>query len=276
LARQMDTLSPPGLIALGLCSGGVTRLIGSSGVLIVVPALTLLFGLPIHTAIGTSLAVDVIASIIVSIVYLRMGNGELRSGLGLALGAVVGAQVGSRIAKYIPSANLGRGFGIFLVIIGAGRLSGKGLIGLLSSQHSPQSMDTQNVSGQNNTIKVGPIQVAVSLVLGFLLGIISGIFGAGGGIMFLLTLIVLLKYPLHKAVGTSTLMMALTALSGAIGYALNGYISPLAFILVGAGAIVGGRIGAVYANKVPEASLSKIIGIVFIALGIIMIAEQLL
>jgi uncharacterized membrane protein YfcA len=112
--------------------------------------------------------------------------------------------------------------------------------------------------------------------LGFLLGIISGIFGAGGGIMFLLTLIVLLKYPLHKAVGTSTLMMTLTALSGAIGYALNGYVSPLAFILVGAGSIVGGRIGAVYANKVPEASLSKIIGIVFIALGIIMIAEQLL
>jgi uncharacterized membrane protein YfcA len=79
-----------------------------------------LFGLPIHTAIGTSLAVDVIASIIVSIVYYRMGNVELRSGLGLALGAVVGAQVGSRIAKYIPSANLGRGFGMFLVIIGAG------------------------------------------------------------------------------------------------------------------------------------------------------------
>lgn len=276
MARQMDTLSLLGLIALGLCSGGVTGLIGSSGVLIVVPALTLLFGLPIHTAIGTSLAVDVIASIIVSIVYFRMGNVELRSGLGLALGAVVGAQVGSRIAKYIPSANLGRGFGIFLVIIGAGRLSGKGLIGLLSSQHSPQSMDTKKVSGQNNSIKVGPKQVAVSLVLGFLLGIISGIFGAGGGIMFLLTLIVLLKYPLHKAVGTSTLMMTLTALSGAIGYALNGYVSPLAFILVGAGAIVGGRIGAVYANKVPEASLSKIIGIVFIALGIIMIAEQLL
>jgi uncharacterized membrane protein YfcA len=69
----------------------------------------ILFGLPIHTAIGTSLAVDVIVSIIVSIAYLRMGNVELRSGLGLALGAVVGAQVGSRIAKYIPSANLGRG-----------------------------------------------------------------------------------------------------------------------------------------------------------------------
>jgi uncharacterized membrane protein YfcA len=276
LARQMVTMSLLGLIALGLCLGGVTGLIGSSGVLIVVPALTLFFGLPIHTAIGTSLAVDVIASIIVSIVYLKMGNGELRSGLGLALGAVVGAQVGSRIAKYIPSANLGRGFGIFLVIIGAGRLSGKGLIGLLSSQHSPQSMDTKKVSGQNNSIKVGPKQVAVSLVLGFLLGIISGIFGAGGGIMFLLTLIVLLKYPLHKAVGTSTLMMTLTALSGAIGYALNGYMSPLAFILVGAGAIVGGKIGAIYANKVPEASLSKIIGIVFIALGIIMIAEQLL
>ncbi|NAZ24161.1 MAG: TSUP family transporter [Thermofilum sp.] len=85
-------------------------------------------------------------------------------------------------------------------------------------------MDTQKVSGQNNSIKVGLKHVAVSLVLGFLLGIISGIFGAGGCILFLLTLIVLLKYPLHKAVGTSTLMMTLTALSGAICYALKGYI----------------------------------------------------
>jgi uncharacterized membrane protein YfcA len=272
----MNTLSLLGLIAVGLCSGGVTGLIGASGVLIVVPALTLLFGLPIHTAIGTSLAVDVIASTIVSIVYYEMGNVELRSGIGLALGAVIGAQVGSRIAKYIPSTNLGRGFGIFLVIIGAGRLSGKGLIGLLSSQHTAKSVDAKKGLGLNDSIKVGPKQVAVSLVLGFLLGIISGIFGAGGGIMFLLTLIVLLKYPLHKAVGTSTLMMALTALSGAIGYALNGYVSPLAFVLVGTGTVVGGRISAVYANKVPEASLSKIIGIVFIALGIIMIAEQLI
>jgi len=99
LARQMDSLSLLGLIALGLCSGGVTGLIGSSGVLIVVPALTLLFGLSIHVAIGTSLAVDVIASIILSIIYFRMGNVELKLGLGLALGAVVGAQVGSRIAR---------------------------------------------------------------------------------------------------------------------------------------------------------------------------------
>jgi uncharacterized membrane protein YfcA len=95
----MDTLSLLGLIAVGLCSGGVTGLIGASGVLIVVPVLTLLLGLPIHTAIGTSLAVDVIASTIVSIVYYKMGNVELRLGIGLALGTVIGAQVGSRIAS---------------------------------------------------------------------------------------------------------------------------------------------------------------------------------
>ena len=51
--------------------------------------------------------------------------------------------------------------------------------------------------------------------------------------------------------------MAVTALSGAIGYAINGYTSLTAAILVGAGAIVGGRVGAIYANKVPEKKLQK-------------------
>ena len=51
----MDTLSLLGLIAFELCSGGVTGLIGSSGVLIVFTALKLLFGLPIYAAIGRAL-----------------------------------------------------------------------------------------------------------------------------------------------------------------------------------------------------------------------------
>jgi len=118
-------------------------------------------------------------------------------------------------------------------------------------------------------------RIVASFVTGFLLGIISGVFGAGGGIMFLLTLI-LLKYPIHKAIGTSTLIMAVTALSGAIGYAINGYTSLTAAILVGAGAIVGGRVGAIYANKVSEKKLTKIIGSIFLILGVLMITQQLL
>ncbi|MBS7280977.1 MAG: sulfite exporter TauE/SafE family protein, partial [Candidatus Freyarchaeota archaeon] len=71
------------------------------------------------------------------------------------------------------------------------------------------------------------------------------VLGAGGGVMFLLVLIFVLKYPIHGAIGTSTLIMAITATSGAIGYSLNGNINLIIAVIVGAGTILGGRVGAV-------------------------------
>jgi putative Mn2+ efflux pump MntP len=68
--------------------------------------------------------------------------------------------------------------------------------------------------------------------------------------------------------------MAVTALSGAISYAINGYTSLTAAILVGVGATLGGRVGAIYANKVSEKKLTKIVGLIFVILGVLMIIQQ--
>ena len=94
--------------------------------------------------------------------------------------------------------------------------------------------------------------------------------------MFLLVLIFILKYHVHKAIGTSTLIMAITAASGAVGYTLNGNISLMIALIVGAGTIIGGRIGATYANRASEENLAKIVGLIFAILGIIMIIDQFL
>jgi uncharacterized membrane protein YfcA len=70
------------LIVIGLCAGCITGLIGASGILVVVPALTIVLAFPVHTAIGTSLAVDVIASVVVSYIYYRKGRGvKVRCGV---------------------------------------------------------------------------------------------------------------------------------------------------------------------------------------------------
>lgn len=66
-----------GMIILGLVTGTVTSMIGASGVNITVPVLTLFLGLNSHMAIGTSLMVDVITSIVVAISYFRHGNVRL-------------------------------------------------------------------------------------------------------------------------------------------------------------------------------------------------------
>jgi uncharacterized membrane protein YfcA len=258
------------LVVIGLCSGCITGLMGASGVLVVVPALTIVLGLPVHTAIGTSLAVDVIASVVVSYVYYKRGNVKLRSGMWLALGAVLGAQAGSKLAAYIPELELGGGFGFFLILSGVGlwRRDLRQKLRLFSDVSGGIDVNTREDSHVELRL------ITMSFAVGFLVGVVSGVFGAGGGVMFLIALIFLLKYPIHKAIGTSTLIMAVTALSGAIGYALNGHLSLLVAVLVGTGTIVGGRMGAVYANVAPEEELAKIVGVIFVILGILMIAEQ--
>ena len=64
-------------------------------------------------------------------------------------------------------------------------------------------------------------RIVTALILGFLVGIMTGVLGAGGGGMILLILIFVLNFPIHIAIGTSALIMAITACSGAIGYALH-------------------------------------------------------
>ncbi len=268
----MNWLSAAASAAIGLCSGCVTGLMGASGVLIVVPALTMALGLPVHAAIGTSLAVDVIASLIVTYIYYRRGNVDVRSGVWLAFGAVLGAQFGSMLAAYMPEFELGGGFGFFLIISGVGlwREDVRRRLRLFSGASASSSVSDEG------RINVRMRQAAASLAIGFLIGVVSGVFGAGGGVMFLLVLIFLLKYPVHRAIGTSTLIMALTALSGTLGYAMNGDVNFLAAVIVGAGTVAGGRIGAVYANRAPEERLAKIIGALFVFLGVMMIAEQII
>lgn len=72
-------------VAIGVVTGGITSLIGASGVMVIVPVLTMFFHVSAHSAIGTSLFVDVIASITVSYTYFKNGNIEIKSGLWMAV-----------------------------------------------------------------------------------------------------------------------------------------------------------------------------------------------
>jgi hypothetical protein len=99
---------------------------------------------------------------------------------------------------------------------------------------------------------------------------VTGVFGAGGGGMILLILVFVLNFPLHIAIGTSALIMAITACSGAIGYALYGNIRLLDGLILGFSAAGSGMVSGKFANKVNEQVLSKAVGIVFIILGLIM------
>lgn len=114
------------------------------------------------------------------------------------------------------------------------------------------------------------------LFIGAVIRVISGLVGAGGGVMILLAIIFILHYPVHQAVGTSTVIMAITALSSMIGYARQGNVDWLMGVLIASGAVIAGIIGARYANSINEEKLNRVISWIFIILGFIMIGMRLI
>ena len=83
--------------------------------MVVVPCMILL-GYSAYQAVGISLAVDVIAAVIVAMAYYRHGRVDLRRGLWIAVAAMIGAQLGSRWIFHVPESGLSGGFGVLLII----------------------------------------------------------------------------------------------------------------------------------------------------------------
>ncbi len=244
------------LIVIGLLTGTVTAMSAGSGVMVVVPLLAIILGYSMHAAIGTSLLVDVIASINVAYHYYRYGKVDLKAGLWLALGAIVGAQVGSHFASFIPQAGLQGGFSIFIILSG---------LSFFYRAFGKRKFSLDILKFEHKTLRLITI-----LAIGLYIGISTGLFGAGGGATILLVLIFIMDFPIHMAIGTATALMAVTAASGVVGYAIQGHIPWLDGIIIGLAAMVSGMLFSKIANRASEKALNIAVGSIFIAIGIAM------
>jgi uncharacterized membrane protein YfcA len=245
------------ILTVGGFAGIMTGLMGASGVMAVVPGM-LLLGYSAHQAIGTSLAVDLTASVLVVITYFQHGKVKLGQGLYIALAAILGAQIGSRFSVTLPESGLSLGFGLFLV---ASSL-------MLWRQGLGQPLERLQASRLAVWFRGRPLQACVAI--GLYAGVYSGLFGAGGGLLFLFALL-LLGYSLHQAVGTSTLIMALTTASGTLGHAMLGQLPLLAVGGVTTGTVLGSLASARLANRMDERFLSKAIAFVLGILGVMIL-----
>lgn len=109
-------------VAKSLLAGGgvgaITGLVGAGGGFLIVPALVLLGGLPMATAVGTSLMVIALNS--AAGFAGHIGNLELPWALagGVAAAAVAGSFIGARLAGRIPESALRKGFGVLVLAMG--------------------------------------------------------------------------------------------------------------------------------------------------------------
>jgi len=114
------------------------------------------------------------------------------------------------------------------------------------------------------------------LASGLVIGLLTGIFGAGGGLSIFIILYSFLDFPLKTAVGTSSFIMCLTAFSGVMGYAEHGNLDLYLGIVLGVSAAVGGVLSSLFVNKINDRILARIIGGVFIFFAIVMLVLKVI
>ncbi len=199
------------LAAIG--AGVGTGLAGLSAATVMVPILLVLvpsFGGEdgAYQATAIALASDILGSAVTSLVYARNKNIDLVHGSVMMLCILLMTSVGSYVAYVVGNVVLG-GFTLFLTL-------GIGIRFLIRPDTTRQSADSV-------TIHLGKREILLSLFFGLTIGFGTGFVGTGGGMMMLLVFTAFLGYPLKTAVGTSTCIMAFTALIGFVSHAM---ISP--------------------------------------------------
>ena len=250
------------ILSAGLGAGIVTGFVGASAVVIVAPVLITFLGYEPYTAIGISLATDIVASAVSAYTFQRHDNLELREGLYLALASVTAAVIGSWISHYISATILGGSTGIVILLMG------------ISFLRKPLDQRLQDFQDKFDLSFWQERKKLSALVFGGGIGLMTGFFGAGGGMMILMVLTFIYGFSVHTAVGTSVLIMTFNALLGAGSHFFVAQHIPYSEVLIsGLGGLIGAILAANYANLISEKRLSKVIGGVFIILGLVSVIQ---
>ncbi|MEL9989810.1 MAG: sulfite exporter TauE/SafE family protein [Thermoproteus sp.] len=230
------------LIALGIAVGLLMGLTGSSGVALTVPALSYM-GYTYQRSVGVSLFVDFLSSLTTLAVYLKAKDVDGRYALALGAGAVLGAQLGSHVAVRTPEPPLE-------------------VLFALSSLYFAYTSLKNGMSGSDRglapTVRSIVLTLrprarrALLLASSVGVGVLTGLIGASGGIMFMVIISALSDMPIRKTVGTATASMALSALSGFLAYSYLAKIDLSASVVIGASALVSGYMSARLAHEVPQ------------------------
>ena len=236
------------LLIIGIAVGALTGMTGSSGVLVVVPALSIM-GLTFQESVGTSLLVDVITTSIVVFVYIRKGTTSITKAVAMGMGAIIGAQIGTRIAVSVPEKPLEIAFVVLTAIL-AFQMYRRSL------QKKPSLRRKVNVEGRY----VLPLAFSLSIPV----GILTGTLGTSGGIMFIGIIMILFAMSAQEMVGTATLAMMFSAISGVGGYVFFGRIDIIAALVIGITSLASGYFFSILAHRVDEKKIYLTIGTVFV------------
>lgn len=241
------------MVAGGAVAGLFGALLGLGGGILIVPLLTLGFGLPVREAVGVSLVAVIVTSSAAASVYLERRVANLRLGMTLELFTAVGAGVGGLLAFLVEERVIAALFTLLLVYT-AWSMARPGSTAAdepVAPDDLPDGPFRSSLNGPGYVVRGLRIGIAGS----FFAGIMAALLGVGGGLVKVPVMHLFMGVPLRVATATSNLMIGVTATAGAVVYLTRGGIDPFVAGPTAIGVFLGASIGSWAAHRIELGTL---------------------
>ena len=245
------------LLTIGGLSGCIIGLTGASGMSAMIAGL-LLLGIDIKTIIPLTFVITLVNSFSALPKYISHKNIRIKEGLFIAIPSAIFVFLGNFIGSGIKSSYLTIAIIICLFSIG-----------LKLTFFDKDKKVVKKVKTKLNH----PLSF---IALGAILGVIMGVLGSGGGLFINILLLLLFKFSIKEAIGTSILVMGVSALSGTFINVMNNAIDYKMVLLISISSVICAIISSHFANKAKEKTIKKTLGIYLLVISTIIAIKGVL
>ncbi len=262
------------LFAICLVAGFIGSLVGLGGGIIVVPVLTLVYGIDIRYAIGASIVSVIATSSGAAAAYVRQHMTNVRVALLLEMATTSGAVCGALLAGFVDSRWLYAIFGVVLA------MSAVAMLRRLREPGGPVPADSWadrlRLHGryfdpsERTIVSYRVTHTKLGLLLMYLAGGLSGLLGIGSGVLKVPAMDLAMRIPIKISTATSNFMIGVTAAASAGVYFARGDIDPFLAAPVATGVVVGATVG----SRVLGRTDNRVLRIIFIVILLAVSAEM--
>ncbi|KAB1231006.1 sulfite exporter TauE/SafE family protein [Chryseobacterium viscerum] len=262
----MEIIGYTAAVLIGVSLG----LIGGGGSILTVPVLVYLFGIDVFLATEYSLFVVGISSLVGSVSYFKKGLVDFKMALVFGIPSVISIFL-TRIylLPFIPEEvlrieNFTVTRNIFLLLVFAGLMV---LASYKMIRNSTFEGPLESTTDKNNALRAAG--------QGSIVGVLTGLVGAGGGFMIIPVLVNLLKIPIKIAIGTSLVIISFNSLIGFVSSVNHVKIEWKLLISITAIAVAGIIIGSQLSKKIDGRKLRPAFGWFILIMGIYIITKEI-
>lgn len=261
-------------LALGLTGGG--------GSIIAVPLLVYGLSMPPRQAVGVSLAAVGATALVGAVQRLWRHEVEVRTGLVFAAAGMLGAPLGSLMGRQMPETVLLTSFAVLMIAVAllmwrkaVGRPEEAAVVRAPAAKRPAAEAGVACRRDPAGRLTMTSRCATVMAITGLITGVLSGLFGVGGGFVVVPALVLFSGMGIHRAVATSLLVIALVSASGVASYLIAGQrLAADVTTLFVLGGVAGLGLGTVFARRLSPVALQKVFAVAIVMVAAFVIVKN--